>query len=68
MKGNNNASNANWKGNNMRSLALAIAAVSAFLVITRWGTPEAIAWTVAFCGWLPHAFDNRKETDHGHQA
>ena len=52
----------------MRSLALAVAAVSAFLVITRWGTPEAIAWTVAFCGWLPHAFDDRKEKDHGHQA
>jgi hypothetical protein len=41
----------------MRSLALAVAAVSALLVITRWGTPEAIAWTVAFCGWLPHVFD-----------
>jgi hypothetical protein len=52
----------------MRSLALAIAAVAALLVIACWGTPEAIAWTVAFCGWLPHAFDNKKETDHGHQA
>jgi hypothetical protein len=68
MKGNSNASNANWKGNNMRSLALAIAAVSAFLVITRWGTPEAIAWTVAFCGWLPHVFDENKESRDGHQA
>ena len=52
----------------MRSLALAVAAISAFLIITRWGTPEAIAWTVAFCGWLPHVFDDKKETDHGHQA
>lgn len=52
----------------MKSLALAIAAVSACLVITRWGTPEALAWVVAFCGWLPHAFDDSKEIDHGHQA
>lgn len=52
----------------MRSLALAIAAVAGFLVISRWGTPEAIAWTVAFCGWLPHVFDNSKETRDGNQA
>jgi len=52
----------------MRSLAFAIAAVSAFLVITRWGTPEAIAWTVAFCGWLPQVFENKKESRDGHQA
>ena len=68
MSPNSDRSSAAWEINNMRSLALAIAAVSAFLVITRWGTPEAIAWTVAFCGWLPHVFDNKKETDHGHQA
>jgi len=60
--------NADWETDNMKSLALAIAAVSALLVITRWGTPEALAWTVAFCGWLPHVFDDKKETDHGHQA
>jgi hypothetical protein len=52
----------------MRTLALAVAAVSAFLVVTRWGTPEALAWTVAFCGWLPHVFVDSKEKDHGHQA
>jgi hypothetical protein len=52
----------------MRSLALAISAVAAFLVVSRWGTPEAIAWTVAFCGWLPHAFDRDRETNHGNQA
>ena len=68
MNPNNNRSNADWETDNMRSLALAVAAVSAFLVIARWGTPEAIAWTVAFCGWLPHVFEDKKETDHGHQA
>jgi hypothetical protein len=52
----------------MRSLALAIAAVSAFLVISRWGTPEGLAWTVAFCGWLPHVFEQGKESRDGHQA
>jgi hypothetical protein len=52
----------------MRSLALAIAALSAFLVIVRWGTPEAMAWTVAFCGWLPHAFEKRKGDANGYQA
>jgi hypothetical protein len=52
----------------MRSLAFAISAVAGFLVITRWGTPEAIAWTVAFCGWLPHAFEDKKESRDGHQA
>jgi hypothetical protein len=65
---NSNRSNADWETDKMRSLALAVAAVSAFLVVTRWGTPEAIAWTVAFCGWLPHVFEDKKETDHGHQA
>jgi len=68
MNPNNSRSNVNWEIDNMRSLALALAAVCAFLVITRWGTPEALAWTVAFCGWLPHAFEDKKETDHGHQA
>ena len=68
MNPNNSRSNADWETDNMRSLALAVAAVSAVLVITRWGTPEAIAWTVAFCGWLPHVFEDKKETDHGHQA
>jgi hypothetical protein len=68
MNPNNSRSSADWETDNMRSLALAVAAVSAVLVITRWSTPEAIAWTVAFCGWLPHAFESRKETDHGHQA
>ena len=52
----------------MRSLALAIAAIAAFLVVTRWGTPEAIAWTVAFCGWLPQVFRDSKESHNGHQA
>jgi hypothetical protein len=68
MNPNNSRSSADWETDNMRSLALAVAAVSAFLVVTRWGTPEAIAWTVAFCGWLPHAFDDKKERDNGHQA
>jgi hypothetical protein len=68
MNRNNSRSNANREVDNMKSLALAIAAVSACLVITRWGTPEALAWVVAFCGWLPHAFDDSKEIDHGHQA
>lgn len=52
----------------MRSLALAISAVAAFLVVTRWGTPEAIARTVAFCGWLPHAFNQNQEANNGNQA
>jgi len=58
----------NCKGNNMKTLAIAIAAVAGFLMINHWGTPEALAWTVAFCGWLPHAFDNSKEVTHGDQA
>ena len=49
----------------MRALALAITAVAGFLIISRWGTPEALAWTVAFCGWIPHVFPDRKDTADG---
>ena len=52
----------------MKALAFAITVVAGFLVISRWGTPEALAWTVAFCGWLPHALEENKEAADGNQA
>ena len=48
----------------MKYLAMAIAAISAILVTQNWNTPLAIAWTVSFCGWLPHCFSDQ-ETTHG---
>lgn len=63
-----NSTSVTGENNNMRVLALAIAAVAGFLVINRWDTPEAVAWTVAFCGWLPHAFNQDQETHDGHQT
>ena len=48
----------------MKYLAMAIAVVSAILVVQNWNTPLAIAWTVAFCGWAPHCFSGKGVT-HG---
>lgn len=52
----------------MRILALFIAIISGVLMINSWNTPEAIAWCVALCGWLPHSFSGSKEVAHGDQA
>lgn len=55
----------------MKILAGIVAMICLVLIIATWGSPLAVAWTVAFCGWLPQAFESSKsskERDHGHQA
>ena len=53
----------------MRIMAIFIALISFVLMIMNWDTALAIAWGVAFSGWLPHTLGNdTQETDHGHRA
>jgi hypothetical protein len=59
----------NWKGNNMRIMAAFVALISFVLMIMNWDTALAIAWGVAFSGWLPHTLGNdTQETADGHRA
>jgi hypothetical protein len=48
----------------MRTLAFLISAICAVMMTLTWNTAEAMAWTVAFCGWFSHCFKN-KEAQHG---
>jgi hypothetical protein len=48
----------------MKILSILIAGASGAMIASTWGTPEAMAWTVAFCGWAPQCFNDDKET-HG---
>ena len=51
----------------MRIMAAAIALISLVLVLVNWDSALAIAWAVAFCGWVPHCFhDHHREIGHGH--
>ena len=52
----------------MKLLASLIALISLVLIFVNWNSSLAMAWTIAFCGWLPHVFDNDKESRDGHQA
>lgn len=49
----------------MKILAILISGISVTMIALTWNTPAAMAWTVAFCGWLPHVFDKNRETVHG---
>ena len=48
----------------MKYLAIAVSGISAAMIALNWDTPLAVAWTVAFCGWVPHCFSD-KEVAHG---
>jgi len=46
----------------MKIIAILIAGAAGAMTLLTWGSPEATAWTVAFCGWAPHCFDRSQET------
>lgn len=48
----------------MKYLAILISGLSLAMIALNWNTPAAMAWVVAFCGWVPHCFSD-KETVHG---
>ena len=53
----------------MRMMAAIIALISLVLMVLNWDTSLAVAWSVAFAGWLPHVLGNdTKEAAHGNQA
>ena len=41
-----------------------IAGASMAMAGLTWGEPAAMAWIVAFCGWVPHAMPD-DEVEHG---
>jgi len=45
-------------------VGVGVAGVSLAMSVLTWGTPAAVAWIVAFCGWLPHALPDQ-EVEHG---
>lgn len=49
----------------LKTLSILIAGAAGGMVLLTWGTPAAIAWSVAFAGWVPHAFRSA-EVNHGH--
>lgn len=53
----------------MRTMAGIIAGISLLLMILNWDTSLAVAWAVAFAGWLPHVLGtDQQEAEHGHQG
>jgi len=44
----------------MKFLSILIAGASGAMIALTWGTPEAMAWTVAFAGWVPHCFNSQE--------
>ena len=48
----------------MKYLSIAVSGISAAMIALNWDTPLAVAWTVAFCGWVPHCFPT-EEAQHG---
>jgi uncharacterized membrane protein len=53
----------------MKIMAGIVALISLVLMILNWHTTLAVAWGVAFAGWIPHVFgDDQKEAGHGEQA
>jgi uncharacterized membrane protein len=43
----------------MKIMAAIISLIAVIMVLATWNTPAAMAWTVAFCGWLPHVFPSQ---------
>jgi hypothetical protein len=52
----------------MKILAGFVAVICLILIFVTWNSPLAIAWAVAFAGWLPHVFPDRKRATDGYQA
>ena len=53
----------------MRIMAGIVAGISLVLMILNWDTALAVAWAVAFSGWLPHVLGkDTQEAAHGNQA
>ena len=44
----------------MKILAIVIAGLSGAMTALTWDTPAAVAWTIAFCGWVPHCFSSKE--------
>lgn len=40
-----------------RTIATIIAGASLANIMIYWGTPTALGWAVAFCGWTAWVFD-----------
>lgn len=52
----------------MRVMSAVIAVICAVMIMLTWNTALAVAWTVALAGWVPHMFNNHKESVYGNQA
>jgi hypothetical protein len=53
----------------MKIMAGIVALISFVLMILNWDTALAVAWAVAFAGWVPHVLaGNTQEANHGNQA
>jgi hypothetical protein len=53
----------------MKIMAGIIALISLVLMILNWDTTLAVAWGVAFAGWVPHVFgDDQQEVTSGNQT
>lgn len=48
----------------MKFVAIIISGLALAMTGIHWGTTEATAWLIAFCGWVPHSFPSYKE-QHG---
>ena len=48
----------------MKILSILIAGAAGAMVALTWNTSEAMAWAVAFAGWVPHCFVD-SEVAHG---
>jgi uncharacterized membrane protein len=44
----------------MKILAILIAGLSGAMFALTWNTPAAVAWAIAFCGWVPHCFSSEE--------
>ena len=51
----------------MKIMAGIISVICFVLILVNWDTPLAASYAVAFAGWVPHCFVNRK-VFHGNQA
>ena len=51
----------------MKTMAVLVALICLASIFIYWGTHLAVAYAVAFAGWVPHCFSSRK-VDHGQQA
>jgi len=48
----------------MKTLAFLVSVICAIMMTLNWNTSEAMAWVVAFCGWMVQCFKDR-EAQHG---